>query len=66
MFVKHSIMRTEIRKINLIEAILKVDKETTLMKLESVLKEVNKRGDKRQKTASIYDFVNRRQTLRRN
>ena len=50
-------MRTEIRKINLIEAILKVDKETTLMKLESVLKEVNKRGDKRQKTASIYDFV---------
>lgn len=50
-------MRTEIRKINLIEAILKVDKETTLIKLESVLQGLHKQSNKRQKVANIYDFV---------
>jgi len=50
-------MRTETRKINLIEAILKVDKETTLIKLESVLQGLHKQSSKRQKVANIYDFV---------
>ena len=57
MFAKHGIMQTEIRKINLIQAILKVDKETTLIKLESVLQGLHKQRNKRPKAASIYDFV---------
>ena len=48
-------MRAEIRKINLIEAIIKVDKKTTLIKLETVLKGIDK--PKIKKTTSIYDFV---------
>lgn len=50
-------MRTETRKINLIKAILKVDKETTLIKLETVLKGLHNQGSNKQKTASIYNFV---------
>ncbi len=50
-------MQTEIRKINLIQAILKVDKETTLIKLETVLQGLHKQSIKRPKAASIYDFV---------
>ena len=57
MFAKHWIMRTEIRKINLIQAILKVDKETTLIKLETVIQGLQKERNKRQKPTSIYDFV---------
>ena len=34
-----------------------VDKETTLIKLETVLQGLQKESNKRSKPASIYDFV---------
>ena len=50
-------MRTEIRKINLIQEILKVDKETTLIKLETILQGLDKQRNIKTKAAHIYDFV---------
>jgi hypothetical protein len=47
-------MYAEARKINLIEAVLKVDNETTLEALEMVLKKSKK---SKAKKTSIYDLV---------
>ena len=49
-------MYTEARKIQLIEEVLKVSNEATLMKLEDVLKEGKKKPAKK-KQYSISDFV---------
>ena len=46
-------MRAEIRKINLIQAIIKVDKKTTLIKLETVLKGIDKPKIKKQLVYTI-------------
>lgn len=49
-------MYTEARKIHLIEEVLKVNNEDTLMKLEDVLKGIKTTATKKKKP-SIYDFV---------
>ena len=50
-------MYIEARKINLIEAVLKVDNEATLIKLEEVIKTVsNKKAPKKNKL-TIFDFA---------
>jgi hypothetical protein len=48
-------MFTEARKIHLIEEVLKVDNEATLIELETVIKKSKKTG--KEKKPSIYDFV---------
>ena len=45
------------RKIHLIEEVLKVTNETTIRKLESVLKNSGEKLPARKKKFSIYDFV---------
>jgi len=50
-------MQTDIRKTNLIQSILKVDEETTLSKLESILHGINKKELKSQHIPNIYDFL---------
>jgi len=47
-------MYTEARKIHLIEEMLKVTSEVTLIELETVLE---RSKDKQEKKKSIYDFV---------
>ena len=47
-------MLTESRKIHLIEEVLKINNETTLQELESVLK---KSQQPKKKRASAHDFV---------
>ncbi len=49
-------MYTEARKIHLIEEVLKVTNEATLIELETVIKKSKKKSDK-EKKPSIYDFV---------
>ena len=48
-------MFTEARKINLIEAVLKVSNEATLIELETVLKKSKKKKEKR--PFSAHDFL---------
>jgi hypothetical protein len=50
-------MYTEARKIHLIEEVLKINNEATLLKLEDVLKGIDKTTKEIKKTLSIYDFV---------
>ncbi len=50
-------MYSEARKINLLENVLKVTDETTLIKLETVLKKSKTTTTKIEKKPSIYDFV---------
>ena len=49
-------MHAEARKIHLIEQVLKITSEATLMELEAVLKRTRKKSAKERKS-SIYDFV---------
>ena len=48
-------MYTEARKINLLEAVLKVSNEATLMELEEVLKKSKGKNEKR--PLSAHDFL---------
>ncbi|HWR33090.1 MAG TPA: hypothetical protein VN451_06175 [Chitinophagaceae bacterium] len=50
-------MYIESRKIHLIEEVLKVTNEVTIMKLEAVLKYSADKIPARKKKFSIYDFV---------
>ena len=50
-------MYTEARKIHLIEEVLKVNNEATLVKLEDALKGFKKNSKEKKKKPSIYDFV---------
>ena len=50
-------MYTEARKIHLIEAVLKVSNEATLVELETVLKKSKAKKEKQEKKPNIYDFV---------
>lgn len=50
-------MFTEARKIQLIEEVLKVKNDATLVEIESVLKNSKKKKDTAFKKLSIYDFV---------
>jgi hypothetical protein len=50
-------MYTEARKIHLIEEVLKVTSEATLMELETVIRNSKKKTTKKDKQPSIYDFV---------
>ncbi|MHA4810382.1 hypothetical protein ACX0G9_19875 [Flavitalea flava] len=50
-------MYTESRRIHLIEEMLKVTNEATLVELETVLKKSKKKGVAEEKRPSIYDFV---------
>ncbi|MDQ2720106.1 MAG: hypothetical protein M3Z26_10170 [Bacteroidota bacterium] len=47
-------MQTETRKINLIQAVLKISNEATLSELESVLKKSKKREER---SLSAHDFL---------
>jgi hypothetical protein len=49
-------MYIEARKIHLIEEVLKVTNEATLIELETVIEKSKKKTEKEKKT-SIYDFV---------
>lgn len=49
-------MYSEARKIHLIEEVLKVTNEATLIELETVIKKSKKKAEK-EKKPSIYDFV---------
>jgi hypothetical protein len=48
-------MYTEVRKMNLIEAVLKVSSESTLLELETVLKK--SKAKKGKKPVSAHDFL---------
>ena len=50
-------MYKEVRKIHLIEELLKVTNETTLTELEILLKKSGKKAIPKKKKPSIYDFV---------
>ena len=50
-------MYIEARKINIIEAVLKVNNEESLIILEEVLKTVTKKTISHKKKQSIFDFV---------
>ena len=50
-------MFLEARKIYLIEEVLKVTNEATLIRLEGVLKKSEKKSFPKKKKPSIYDFV---------
>ena len=50
-------MYIESRKINIIEAVLKVNNEESLILLEEVLKTVTKKTTSHKKKQSIFDFV---------
>ena len=50
-------MYKEVRKIHLIEELLKVTNEATLTELESLLKKSGKKVIPKKKKLSIYDFV---------
>jgi hypothetical protein len=55
---KTNYMYTEARKIHLIEEVLKVNNEATLIKLEDVLKGLKiETATTKKKKPSIYDFV---------
>jgi hypothetical protein len=50
-------MYKEIRKILLIEDVMKITSEATLKELESVIKKSGKKSPGKKKKQSIYDFV---------
>ena len=50
-------MYTEARKIHLIEEVLKVNNEATLVRLEDALKGLKKNAKDKKMKPSIYDFV---------
>ena len=50
-------MYTEARKIHLIEEVLKVNNEATLVRLEDALKGLKKTLKRKKMKPSIYDFV---------
>ncbi len=50
-------MFAESRKIHLLEEVLKVTNEATLVELESVLKKPEKKAKNEGNVTSIYDFV---------
>ena len=50
-------MYTEARKINLLEAVLKVNNEATLIELETILKKAKAKKEKQ--SISAHDFLGR-------
>ncbi len=50
-------MFTEARKIHLLEEVLKVTNENTLIELEQVIEKTKKKTPVKGKKGSIYDFV---------
>jgi hypothetical protein len=50
-------MYKEIRKIHLIEEVLKITNEGTLSELETVLKKSKRKSTAKSKKPNIYDFV---------